>query len=151
MDEFKSEDELRPYSSDRRPPRQRKGPTVPKVPVSRQHLMIGIGILVLLLLVISIGSALKSPSRTDSSRQGADNNGQRNIDLSGSTSGSDATSSSPGAPAPAANNSQTNGAPAAAMAPPRRKSCAGHHAERAAARGITGQYGRRADPAGKSG
>lgn len=71
-----------------------------KVPVSRQHLMIGIGILVLLLLVISIGSALKSPSRTDSSRQGADNNGQRNIDLSGSTSGSDATPSSPGATAP---------------------------------------------------
>lgn len=113
MDEFKSEDELRPDSSDRRPPRQRKGPTVPKVPVSRQHLMIGIGILVLLLLVISIGSALKSPSRTDSSRQGADNNGQRNIDLSGSTSGSDATSSSPSTPAPAANHSQTNGTPAA--------------------------------------
>ncbi|MGL9773428.1 MAG: SPOR domain-containing protein [Sodalis sp. (in: enterobacteria)] len=110
MDEFKSEDELRPDSSDRRPPRQRKGPIVPKVPVSRQHLMIGIGILVLLLLVISIGSALKSPSRTDSGRQGADNNGPRNIDLSGSTSDSDAGPSSPGAAAPAANNAQ-NGAP----------------------------------------
>lgn len=112
MDEFKSEDELRPDSSDRRPPRQRKGPTVPKVPVSRQHLMMGIGILVLLLLVISIGSALKSPLRTDSGRQGADNNGQRNIDLSGSTSGSDAALSSPGATAPAATNSQANGASA---------------------------------------
>ena len=112
MDEFKSEDELRPDSSDRRSPRQRKGPTMPKVPVSRQHLMIGIGILVLLLLVISIGSALKSPSRTDSDRQGADNNGQHNIDLSGSTSGADAGASSPGAAAPAANNAQ-NGALAA--------------------------------------
>lgn len=68
--------------------------------------MIGIGILVLLLLVISIGSALKSPSRTDSGHQGADNNGQRNIDLSGS----DAGPSSPGATAPTANNAQ-NGAP----------------------------------------
>lgn len=112
MDEFKSEDELRPDSSDRRPHRQRKGPTVPKVPVYRQHLMIGIGILVLLLLVISIGSALKSPPRTDSYRHGADNNGQRNIDLSGSTSGADAGPSSPGAAAPAANNTQ-NGAPPA--------------------------------------
>ncbi|OZI14279.1 hypothetical protein CE195_09735 [Sodalis-like symbiont of Philaenus spumarius] len=120
MDEFKSEDELRPDSSDRRRTRQRK------VLVSKQHLMIGIGILVLLLLVISIGAALKSPSRTDSGRQGADNNGQRNIALSGSTSDSDASPSSPGATAPAAVNgnngassTQELSAPQMASTPPK--------------------------------
>lgn len=79
MDEFKSEDELRPDSSDRRPPRQRKGPAVPKVAMSKQHLMIGIGILVLLLLVISIGSALKAPTHPDNAQPAA--GGEKNIDL----------------------------------------------------------------------
>ncbi|KYP97546.1 hypothetical protein BG74_02145 [Sodalis-like endosymbiont of Proechinophthirus fluctus] len=109
MDEFKSEYELRPNISDRLPPLQQKGPIAPKVPVSRKNLMLGIGILVLLLLVISIGSALKSPSHTDSRRQGADNDGQRNIDLSGSNT----TLSSHGATAPPANIPQTNGSPPA--------------------------------------
>ncbi|WMQ74157.1 MAG: Cell division protein DamX [Sodalis sp.] len=105
MYEFKSESELRPDNSDRRSC-QRKGPTALKVLVSRQPLMIGICILALLLLVISIGSALKSSSHTDSSRQSADNNGQRNS--------SDTTSFSPGTTASVANNSQTNSSPAAA-------------------------------------
>ncbi|MEA9390892.1 SPOR domain-containing protein [Acerihabitans sp. TG2] len=82
MDEFKSEDELRPDSSDRRPPRQRKGPSVPKVAMSKQHVMIGVGILVLLLLVIAIGSALKAPTQTDANQQNP-NVAQKNIDLSG--------------------------------------------------------------------
>src|SRR5471030_165233 len=82
MDEFKSEDELRPDSSDRRPPRQRKGPSVPKVAMSKQHLMIGVGILVLLLLVIAIGSALKAPTQTDANQQNP-NVAQKSIDLSG--------------------------------------------------------------------
>ncbi len=84
MDEFKSEDELRPDSSDRRPPRQRKGPSVPKVAMSRQHVMIGIGILVLLLVVIGVGSALKSPTQPDAGQQNPATGG-KNIDLSGST------------------------------------------------------------------
>ncbi|MGP4123250.1 MAG: hypothetical protein ACTXOO_01755 [Sodalis sp. (in: enterobacteria)] len=92
MDKFKLEDALKPDSSDQSPSCQQKSLTMLKVPISRQHLMIGIGILVLLLLVISIGSALKSPLRIDSrSSQGADNNGQRNIDISGLTSCSDAS------------------------------------------------------------
>ncbi|HEY0207868.1 SPOR domain-containing protein [Acerihabitans sp.] len=82
MDEFKSEDELRPDSSDRRPPRQRKGPSVPKVAMSKQHLMIGIGILVLLLLVIAIGSALKAPTQMDANQQNP-NVAQKNIELPG--------------------------------------------------------------------
>lgn len=109
MDEFKSEDELRLDSSDRRPPRQGQKPTVQTVPLSRHHLMIGLGIFVLLLLLISIGSALKSPSRTDSVSQGAYNNGQRNIDLSCSTSCSEASPSSPGATAPSASSTFSGG------------------------------------------
>jgi len=83
MDEFKSEDELRPDSSDRRPPRQRKGPSVPKVAMSRQHMMIGVGILVLLLVVIGVGSALKSPTQPDAGQQNP-TSGDKNIDLPGS-------------------------------------------------------------------
>ncbi|WP_413723559.1 SPOR domain-containing protein [Sodalis sp. RH24] len=82
MDEFKSEDELRPDSSDRRPPRQRKGPSVPKVAMSKQHLMIGIGILVLLLLVIAIGSALKAPTQMDANQQNP-NVAEKSIELPG--------------------------------------------------------------------
>ena len=69
-----------------RRPRKRKKAPVAK-PASRQYLMMGLGILVLLLLIIGIGSALKSPSSPSS-----DNNqtagGERNIDLSGNEDGS---------------------------------------------------------------
>lgn len=61
MDELKPEDELKPDTSDRRPMRSRKATASPKMAVSRQHMMMGIGILVLLLLVLGIGSVLKSP------------------------------------------------------------------------------------------
>ncbi|QKJ85307.1 SPOR domain-containing protein [Paramixta manurensis] len=113
MDEFKPEDELKPDASDRRPTRSRKTSSAPKVPVSRQHMMMGIGILVLLLLVIGIGSALKGPSDSSSSQPTAGNNaasgnnaangnapanangGEKNIDLSGSSSMSGQTPASP--------------------------------------------------------
>lgn len=88
MDEFNSEDTRRPNINDRRFHRQRKIPTVPK-PVSKQHLIIGISILVL--LVISVGLAIRSSSRTDFARQGAGNNDQSNIDFSSLTSGSGAS------------------------------------------------------------
>lgn len=115
MDEFKSEDELRPDSSDRRPPRQRKGPSVPKIAMSRQHLMIGIGILILLLVVIGVGSALKSPSSSDADRP-SQSASEKNIDLSGSTApaGNGATSPANTAAgqttANTANPATTNGA-----------------------------------------
>ncbi|UXK12105.1 SPOR domain-containing protein [Erwinia pyrifoliae] len=91
MDEFKPEDELKPDTSDRRPTRSRKTSAAPKMPVSRQHMMMGMGILVLLLLVLGIGSALKSPNNGHS--QGAQqpqtpagSSGEKSIDLAGSSS-----------------------------------------------------------------
>ena len=94
MDEFKPEDELKPDASDRRPSRPRKTSSAPKVPVSRQHMMMGIGILVLLLLVLGIGSALKGPDESKPAAGNGANNapassggngGEKSIDLSGST------------------------------------------------------------------
>lgn len=91
MDEFKPEDELKPDTSDRRPPRSRKTSSLPKVPVSRQHMMMGVGILVLLLLVLGIGSALKSPDSAGGKTaqqpaSGGNAGGEKNIDLSGTSS-----------------------------------------------------------------
>jgi len=102
MDEFKPEDELKPDTSDRRPPRSRKTSSLPKVPVSRQHMMMGVGILVLLLLVLGIGSALKSPDAPggQSAQQpasGGSSGGEKNIDLSGTSSMSGQTAGQPNA------------------------------------------------------
>lgn len=102
MDEFKPEDELKPDTSDRRPPRSRKTSSLPKVPVSRQHMMMGVGILVLLLLVLGIGSALKSPDAPSgkSAQQPASSGssgGEKNIDLSGTSSMSGQTAGQPNA------------------------------------------------------
>ncbi|TNV20372.1 cell division protein DamX [Buttiauxella sp. B2] len=82
-EEYESDDDLQVDAEERRPARTRKKSAKQKVPVSRQHLMMGIGILVLLLLIIGIGSALKAPSSTPETAEqkpGA----EKNIDLSGS-------------------------------------------------------------------
>ncbi|MEQ9889063.1 SPOR domain-containing protein [Pectobacterium zantedeschiae] len=88
MDEFKPEDELKPDTSDRRPTRQQKSSNfaVPKIALSRQHLMIGIGIAVLVLLIVGIGSALQAPSQPQTSQTQNQTAGERNIDLSSSSS-----------------------------------------------------------------
>lgn len=88
MDEFKPEDELKPDTSDRRPTRQQKSSNfaVPKIALSRQHLMIGIGIVVLVLLIVGIGSALQAPSQPQTSQTQNQASGERNIDLSSSSS-----------------------------------------------------------------
>ncbi|CAO98250.1 SPOR domain-containing protein [Erwinia tasmaniensis] len=91
MDEFKPEDELKPDTSDRRPTRSRKASAAPKLPISRQHMMMGIGILVLLLLMLGIGSALKSPDNGHSQgaqqvQNPAGSRGEKSIDLSNSSS-----------------------------------------------------------------
>ncbi|MEZ3500947.1 SPOR domain-containing protein [Pantoea sp. KPR_PJ] len=117
MDEFKPEDELKPDASDRRPSRPRKTSSAPKVPVSRQHMMMGIGILVLLLLVLGIGSALKGPDESKPSAGNSANNapastasngGEKSIDLSGSTAMSGGqsapTENAPAGTAPADSN-----------------------------------------------
>ncbi|MFU2315045.1 SPOR domain-containing protein [Rahnella sp. PCH160] len=81
MDDLTPEDDLKPDTSDRRPPRARKpSPSIPKVPVNRQYVMIGIGIVVLVLLIVGIGSAMKSPTTTPSAQQ---NNGPKDISLAG--------------------------------------------------------------------
>ncbi|UAY92480.1 SPOR domain-containing protein [Pectobacterium polaris] len=90
MDEFKPEDELKPDTSDRRPTRQQKSSNfaVPKIALSRQHLMIGIGIVVLVLLIVGIGSALQAPSQPQTSQTSQTQSqagGERNIDLSSSS------------------------------------------------------------------
>ncbi|MDC9581507.1 SPOR domain-containing protein [Xenorhabdus sp. PR6a] len=90
MDELKSENkqktenELKPDTSDRSPQRSRSPFNQSKFAISRQQMMIGIGILVLLLLIIAISSALKSP--TEHEKQQSSNAAEKSIDLSGSSS-----------------------------------------------------------------
>lgn len=81
-DEDEYDEGLKVEAAERRPARGRRKAPKQKVPVSRQHLMMGIGILVLLLLIISIGSALKSPS-SDTGTVNKNPNAEKNIDLSG--------------------------------------------------------------------
>lgn len=105
MDDLTPEDDLKPDTSDRRPPRSRKpASSAPKLAVSRQHLMIGVGILVLLLLIVGIGSALKAPTQHEVNNQS--NNSPKDINLSGS--GNDAAA--PGQPSAQAqeNTAQAN-------------------------------------------
>lgn len=81
--EFEGEDGLKVEAAEHRPARGRKKAAKQNVPVSRQHLMMGIGILVLLLLIIGIGSAIKSPS-SDAQTANKQPGAEKNIDLSGS-------------------------------------------------------------------
>ncbi|WP_337012369.1 SPOR domain-containing protein [Pantoea sp. AS142] len=111
MDEFKPEDELKPDASDRRPSRPRKSSTAAKIPVSRQRIMMGVGILVLLLLVLGIGSALNGPDEKkpatagNTPAAGGGSGSEKNIDLAGSSSMSGAQNS----PGTVENNAATNG------------------------------------------
>ena len=79
---------------ERRPRKRKKAPA--KGPVSRQHLMMGLGILVLLVLIIGIGSALQGPSSDSSAKNQP---AQKNIDLAGNTDNG-------GTPADQANGAQ---------------------------------------------
>ncbi len=75
-EDYDDEQDEAAAAADRRPAKRKKAPA--KGPVSRQHLMMGVGILALLILIIGIGSALKSPSNSDNS---ASNGNERNIQL----------------------------------------------------------------------
>ncbi|ACR70750.1 SPOR domain-containing protein [Edwardsiella ictaluri] len=87
QEEFKADDELKPDASDRRSPRARsRRPATPRLTVSRQHLMIGAGVLVLLVVIVAIGSALKSPSKGSSAQSAATTGSAREINLSGASS-----------------------------------------------------------------
>ncbi|SUB81093.1 Uncharacterized protein conserved in bacteria [Pragia fontium] len=94
-------DEIRPDISDRAPRRERSKPQKSPM-VSRQHIKIGLGVLVLLLLIFLISSALKSPAPQDT--------GPREVNL-GNTS--DNTSQ----PATQTSGQQTEGVVAPGTAP----------------------------------
>jgi len=101
MDDLTPEDDLKPATSARRPQRSRK-PSSPaqNLAVSRQYLMIGIGIIVLLLLILGIGSALKSPAQNNAA---APSNGPKDINLSGSSSDASTAGGTTAAPVQASN------------------------------------------------
>lgn len=109
MDDLKPEDDLKPDSSDRRPTRARKSSTGPKLAVSRQHMMIGIGILVLLLIIIAIGSALKAPTEHEASQQNPNVDAARNINLSDSSSLTSGNNAQPGVANNASDGHDANG------------------------------------------
>lgn len=109
MDDLKPEDDLKPDSSDRRPTRARKSSTGPKLAVSRQHMMIGIGILVLLLIIIAIGSALKVPTEHEASQQNPNVDAARNINLSDSASLTSGNNTQPGVANNASDGHDANG------------------------------------------
>ncbi|RLR17745.1 hypothetical protein D8L93_06790 [Sodalis-like symbiont of Bactericera trigonica] len=98
MDEFKSEDELKPDSSDRRRPASgerayRAESASIQTAFDDRYRYFGAAVAgdkYWFSAEISGPNLFRPPGR-------ADNNGQRNIDLSGSTSGSDASPSSLGA------------------------------------------------------
>ncbi|WP_145582065.1 SPOR domain-containing protein [Yersinia vastinensis] len=109
MDDLKPEDDLKPDSSDRRPTRARRASTGPKLAVSRQHMMIGIGILVLLLIIIAIGSALKAPTEHEASQQNPNVDAARNINLSDSASLTSGNNTQPGVANNASDGHDANG------------------------------------------
>ena len=90
MDELKSEKDpqdqsnFRPDTSDRPILHSRQQGSKHHL-ASRQHVMIGIAVLVLLLLIIAISSALKAPTDHEKQHSSTTNN-ERNIDISKSTS-----------------------------------------------------------------
>ncbi|AOV95682.1 hypothetical protein A9798_01105 [Edwardsiella hoshinae] len=93
QEEFKADDELKPDASDRRSPRARNRRSAPRLAVSRQHLMIGAGVLVLLVVIVAIGSALKSPTKGSAESAGT-TSGAREINLADTSSPTNSTASS---------------------------------------------------------
>lgn len=67
-EEYESEEELMDEQPVERRPRKRKKAVAAK-PASRQYIMMGLGVLVLVLLIVGIGSALKAPSTNLPSRR----------------------------------------------------------------------------------
>ena len=92
-EDYESEEDSMDEQPVERRPRKRKKAAAQK-PASRQYIMMGLGVLVLVLLIVGIGSALKAPS-TNSGEQTA--SAEKSINLSGN----DATDQANGAqPAP---------------------------------------------------
>lgn len=108
MDEFKPETDLRPDTSDRRPSRARRPDSGLRFSISRQHIMLGLGIAVLLLLIISIGSALKAPVQNTATEIGVSREitlsepsslaGDGSAGVAGTKAASEAGNAQPGQP-----------------------------------------------------
>ncbi|WP_054177864.1 cell division protein DamX [Trabulsiella odontotermitis] len=112
---YESDDEYEEQDAPvERRPRKRKKAAASK-PASRQYIMMGLGILVLLLLIIGIGSALQAPSSPSSNEQIAST--ERSIDLSGSTATDQANGAQP-APGDTAGGQTANNAPQDVSVPP---------------------------------
>jgi len=79
-------------AADARPSRGRKKSVRQKTPITRQYLMMGTGILVLLLLIFGIGSALKAPSTETA---GQPSGSEKNIDLSATDDNNSTTPEEP--------------------------------------------------------
>lgn len=98
-EDYESEEDSMDEQPVERRPRKRKKAAAPK-PASRQYIMMGLGVLVLVLLIVGIGSALKAPS-TNSTEQTA--SAEKSINLSGN----DATNQANGVqPAPGATSAE---------------------------------------------
>ena len=82
-----------------RRPRKRKN-VAPRKPASRQYIMMGLGVVVLLVLIVGIGSALKAPSSNEQSASA-----EKSISLSGGDN-VDQANVSQSQPAPEANQQQ---------------------------------------------
>ncbi|WNY89639.1 cell division protein DamX [Leclercia adecarboxylata] len=78
-EDYESEDDSMDEAPVQRRPRKRKAAAAK--PASRQYIMMGLGVLVLLLLIIGVGSALKAPSTSPAEQTAS---GEKSIDLSGS-------------------------------------------------------------------
>jgi len=90
-DAYAADDEM---AADARPSRGRKKSVRQKTPITRQYLMMGTGILVLLLLIFGIGSALKAPSTsTDTASQPSGS--EKSIDLSAANGNNGSTPEEP--------------------------------------------------------
>jgi DamX protein len=96
------EDEEAQEQVERRPRKRKKMPA--SKPASRQYIMMGVGILVLLLLIVGIGSALKAPS-TSNEQASTD---AKSIDLNNGTSADQANGAQPAPGAAPANQTAAN-------------------------------------------
>ncbi|MEG0532105.1 MAG: cell division protein DamX [Citrobacter sp.] len=103
-EDYESDDDTVDEERVERRPRKRK--KAASKPASRQYIMMGVGVLVLLLLIVGIGSALKAPSSPSSSDQTA--SGEKSIDLSGNSATDQASTTQPATTAeqPAGNAQQ---------------------------------------------
>jgi DamX protein len=95
-EDYEAEEESLDEERAERRPRKRKKAVAAK-PASRQYVMMGVGILVLLLLIVGIGSALKAPSAPATNESAST---EKSIDLSGNGTNAASEQANGAQPAP---------------------------------------------------